>query len=92
MGDVCGGAVRALRQVLGPFISIRQEEWLVSAENDEHVVAAGNQFDVNLRPGWQWTWDHFTVIAAASFALASDGVRNLAAPWRTHEHAKETGS
>lgn len=60
----------------GPFLSVRPEAWLVSAEDSRHVVASGNQFDVNVQPGWQWTWDHVSVTASASFAYASGPVRS----------------
>ena len=64
------------RRFDGPFVSVRPEAWLVSAEDARNVVATGNQFDVNFQPGWQWTWDHMSVTVGASFAYASGPVRS----------------
>jgi hypothetical protein len=77
LGIATVGLAYWLRRPLeGPFVSVRSEVWLASAENAAHVAATGSQLDVNLQPGWQWAWGHVTLIASASFAYVSGPVRS----------------
>ena len=58
----------------GPFISVRVEAWVATAWNPANVVASGNPFDINLQPGWQFSFRPFTLIASISAAYVSGPV------------------